>query len=109
MLGKIEGKRRSGQQKMRWLDGSVTSQWTGICEKSEDSEGQKSLVCCSPRGHSQIQLRERMTTIMHELTHIQFPSILGTVLCAGDTLAVKRTDKESCSHEAYILLGKKDN
>lgn len=64
---------------------------------------------CSPRGHSQIQLRERMTTIMHELTHIQFPSILGTVLCAGDTLAVKRTDKESCSHEAYILLGKKDN
>ena len=28
MLGKIEGKRRSGQQKMRWLDGGVTSQWT---------------------------------------------------------------------------------
>ena len=27
MLGKIEGKRRRGQQKMRWLDG-ITTQWT---------------------------------------------------------------------------------
>ena len=25
MLGKIEGKRRSGQQKMRWLDGIIDS------------------------------------------------------------------------------------
>ena len=47
--------------------------------------------------------------MMHELTHTEFPSMLGTVLCAGDTSVVKRTDKDSCSHEAYILLGKKDN
>ena len=26
MLGKIEGKRRKGQQRMRWLDG-ITTQW----------------------------------------------------------------------------------
>ena len=124
MLGKIEGKRRSGQQKMRWLDGGVTSQWTWICKKSEDSEGQKSPVCCSPRGHKQSDTTQgendnnyawthpywvSVTTIMHELTQIEFPSMLGTVLCAWDTLAVKRSDKESCSHEAYILLGKKDN
>ena len=25
MLGKIEGRRRSGQQKMRWLDGIINS------------------------------------------------------------------------------------
>ena len=25
MLGKIEGKRRSGQQRMRWLDGIIDS------------------------------------------------------------------------------------
>ena len=67
--------------------------------------------CAAVQGvtNSQTQLRKRMTTIMHELTQIEFPSMLGTVLCAWDTLAVKRTDKESCSHEAYILLGKKDN
>ena len=27
MLGKIEGRRRRGQQRMRWLDG-ITTQWT---------------------------------------------------------------------------------
>ena len=27
MLGKIEGRRRSGRQRMRWLDG-ITVQWT---------------------------------------------------------------------------------
>ena len=29
MLGKIEGRRRRGRQRMRWLDG-VTDQWTGV-------------------------------------------------------------------------------
>ena len=28
MLGKIEGRRRRGQQKMRWLDGITSSSWT---------------------------------------------------------------------------------
>ena len=27
MLGKIEGRRRRGQQRMRWLDG-ITNSWT---------------------------------------------------------------------------------
>ena len=30
MLGKIEGKRRSGQQKMRWLDSVTDSMDTGL-------------------------------------------------------------------------------
>ena len=43
MLGKTEGRRRSRQQKMRWLDSITDSKQTpgGI-------EGQKSLVCHSP-------------------------------------------------------------
>ena len=39
MLGKIEGRRRRGWQRMRWLDG---------IPNSRDSEGHRSLVCCSP-------------------------------------------------------------
>ena len=30
MLGKIEGRRRTGQQRMRWLDGIIDSMDTGL-------------------------------------------------------------------------------
>ena len=32
MLGKIEGRRRSGQQRMRWLDGITDTVDMGLCE-----------------------------------------------------------------------------
>ena len=43
MLGKIEGGRRRGQQRMRWLDGITDSPGVG--------DGQLGLACCSPWGH----------------------------------------------------------
>ena len=45
MLGKIEGRRRRGQQRMRWmasLDGYGFEQALGV------GDGQGSLACCSP-------------------------------------------------------------
>ena len=47
MLGKIEDRRRSGQQRMRWLDGNVHE----YEQTPGDSEGQGNLVCFSPWGH----------------------------------------------------------
>ena len=47
MLGKIEGKRRRGQQRMRWLDGITDSVDVSFEQTPEDSEGQGSLACCS--------------------------------------------------------------
>ena len=49
MLGKIEGKRRRGRQRMRWLDGIIDygcefEQVPGV------DDGRGSLVCCSPCG-----------------------------------------------------------
>ena len=46
MLGKIEGRRRRGQERMRWLDG-ITINGHEFEQSPGDSEGQGSLACCS--------------------------------------------------------------
>ena len=47
MLGKIEGRRRRGRQRMRWLDG-ITDSGHEFEQAPGDGEGQGSLVCCNP-------------------------------------------------------------
>ena len=50
MLGKIEGGKRRGQQRMRLLDGITDSMDMNLSKLRRQSEGQRSLVCCSPWG-----------------------------------------------------------
>ena len=47
MLGKIEGRRRRGQQRMRWLDG-ITDSVTWVWVNSGVGDGQGGLACCHP-------------------------------------------------------------
>ena len=47
MLGKIEGRRTRGQQRMKWLDG-ITDSMDVFEPAPGDGEGQGSLVCCGP-------------------------------------------------------------
>ena len=47
MLGKTEGRRRRGQQRMRWLDG-ITGWGHEFEQIPGESKGQGSLACCSP-------------------------------------------------------------
>ena len=49
MLGGIGGRRRRGQQRMRWLDG-ITDSMDMFEQALEVGDGQGSLACCSPWG-----------------------------------------------------------
>ena len=55
MLGKTEGKRRSGQQRMRWLDGITDSKDINLryVKTQGDSNGQRSLARCSSCGREE--------------------------------------------------------
>ena len=54
MLGKIEGSRRRGQQKMRWLDG-ITDSMDMSSSKLQEFDEQGSLACCDPWGHERVR------------------------------------------------------
>ena len=58
MLGKTEGRRRREQQRMRWLDGIADSMDMTLSKLLRDSEGQGSLVCCSPWGYKESDTTE---------------------------------------------------
>ena len=48
MLGKIEGRRRTGWQRMRWSYGITNVIDMSLSKLQELGDGQGSLVCCSP-------------------------------------------------------------
>ena len=60
MLGKIEGRRRRGRQRTRWLDGITDLMDMSFEQAPGVGDGQASLVCCSPWGHKESDTTGRL-------------------------------------------------
>ena len=58
MLEKIEGRRRRGLQRMKWLD-DITDGYESE-QTLKDSEGQGSMACCSPWDCKELNKTERL-------------------------------------------------
>ena len=61
LLGKIEGKRRRGQQRMRWVDGitdTVHMNLSKLWKIMKDREAWH--AACSPQGHKESNMTEQL-------------------------------------------------
>ena len=60
MLGKTEGRKRRGQQRMRWLDDITDSMDMSLSKLRESVMGQGGLACCSPWDCKESDTTERL-------------------------------------------------
>ena len=60
MLWKIEGRRRRGRPRMRWLDGITDSMDMSLSKLPGVGDGQGGLACGSPRGHKELDMTEQL-------------------------------------------------
>ena len=97
MLGKIEGRRRRGWQKMKWLDDIIDlhefEQAPGI------GDGQGGLTCCSSWGHKESDMTEQLNWKLYTCNCISvFLAMLDLYCCIGFSLiAVRWKLLASCS------------
>ena len=60
MLGRIEGRRKRGWQRTRWLDGIIKLYGNEFEQALGVGDGQGSLVCCSLWGHKKLDTTKRL-------------------------------------------------
>ena len=72
MLGKIEGRRRRGRQRTRWLDG-ITHRLDGheFEQAPGVGDGQGSLLCRSTWGHKELDMTEWLNWSTERITSVE--------------------------------------
>ena len=58
MLGKIEGRRRRGQQRMTWLDGITDLMDMSLSKLWELVMDREAWRCCRPWGHKELGMTQ---------------------------------------------------
>ena len=68
MLRKIEGRRRRGRQRIRWLDDITDFDWHGhdFEQAPGVSDRQESLACCSPWSCKKLDMTEQLNWMLHQ-------------------------------------------
>ena len=59
VVGKVEGRRSRGRQRMRWLDGITNSMDMSLGELRE-LDGQGRLACCDSWGRKELDMTQRL-------------------------------------------------
>ena len=85
MLGKIEGRRRKGWQRMRWLNSITDFHGHEFEQGAGDGEGQESLACCNPWGPKESDMTEQLND-----KTVQLNSSMNNMTCLKLSLPEKQ-------------------
>ena len=73
MLGKIEGRRRRGRQRMTWLDGITNWMDMSLSQFQELVMDREALACHSPRGRKELDMPELLNWVALVVPHSLWP------------------------------------
>ena len=99
MLGKIEGRRRRGQQRMRWLDGSPT-QWTWVWVDYHELVMDRETWCAVVHGIAQ------SWTQLSDWTELNWTEYLMSVYLLALVEDPKKVEKHFSSPTVEQFLGR---